>query len=157
MLLRWLPKSAYGILHEVTRHILKRPVIAIVAIGRTKEGQYLLIRRGDNGMWCFPGGTLEWGETFRVGLARELEEEAGVTSFTIERVLGAWSDPARDPRFHAVTIGVVCSVERPVKPPLNPLEIREVRLFYEADIPAKLAFGFEDLLAASRSPGTVLE
>ena len=51
----------------------------------------------------------------------------------------------------------VCSVERPVKPPLNPLEIREVRLFDEADIPAKLAFGFEDLLAASRSPGTVLE
>lgn len=157
MFLRWLPKSAYGILQELTRHVLKRPVIGIVAVARTKDGQWLLIRRGDNGQWCFPGGTLEWGETLRTGLARELEEEAGVTGFTVERVLGAWSDPGRDPRFHAVTIAVVCTVDAPSKPPLNPLEIREARLFAEADLPAKLAFGFEDILAAARSPGTVLE
>lgn len=157
MFLSWLPKSAYGILHELTRHLLKRPVTGIVAVARTEDGRWLLIRRGDNGQWCFPGGTLEWGETLRAGLARELEEEAGVTSFTVERVLGAWSDPSRDPRFHAVTIAVVCTVAPPSKPPLNPLEIREARLFAEEDLPATLAFGFEDILAAARRPGTVLE
>jgi 8-oxo-dGTP diphosphatase len=156
--LRWIPKAAYGIVHEATRHILKRPVIGIVAVARTDDGRFLLIRRGDTGTWGLPGGTLEWGETFREALGRELEEEAGVTEHEFVRVLGAWSDPARDPRFHAVTVGVECKVKPPSKPPLNALEIREAKLFAEADLPRELAFGQEDMLAAVRQPNaTVLE
>jgi 8-oxo-dGTP diphosphatase len=156
--LRWLPKSAYGIIHEATRHLLKRPVVAIVAVARVPDGRFLLIRRGDNGMWCPPGGTLEWGETLATGLTRELEEEAGVVEHEVVRVLGAWSDPMRDARFHAVTIAVECKVALPVKPPKNPLEIREVKLFAEADLPEQLAFGAEDFFAVVREGrGTVLE
>ena len=92
MFLRWLPKAAYGIVHEATRHILKRPVVGIAAVARTPDGRFLLIRRADNGMWCLPGGTLEWGETLRTGLARELEEEAGVT----EVMWGLPDRPAED-------------------------------------------------------------
>lgn len=157
--LRWVPKAAYGIVHEATRHLLRRPVVGIAAVARTKDGQYLLVRRGDNGMWCLPGGTLEWGETLATGLGRELDEEAGVVRHELTRVLGAWSDPKRDPRFHAVTIGVECRVDAPVKPPMNPLEIREAKLFAEEDLPERLAFGMEDILAvARRGPsGGVLE
>ncbi len=150
MFLRWLPKAAYGIVHEATRHILKRPVVGIAAVARTSDGRFLLIRRADNGMWCLPGGTLEWGETLVNGLARELDEEAGVIKHELVRVLGAWSDPMRDPRFHAVTIGVECNVEPPAKPPKNPLEIREAKLFTEDDLPRELAFGLEDILAVAR-------
>lgn len=150
MLLRWLPKSLYGIVHEATRHILKRPVVGIAAVARTKEGQYVLIRRADTGTWCLPGGTLEWGETLTVGLGRELEEEVGIVDHELVRVLGAWSEPSRDPRFHAVTIGVLCRVGAPTKPPKNPLEIREAKLFKESELPAKLAFGMEDILDAAR-------
>ncbi len=159
MFLRWLPKAAYGIVHEATRHILKRPVVGIAAVARIPDGRILLIRRADNGMWCLPGGTLEWGETLTTGLARELEEEAGVVEHELVRVLGAWSDPMRDPRFHAVTIGVECRVVPPAKPPKNPLEIREAKLFAESELPERLAFGMEDILdAARRGPsGGVLE
>jgi 8-oxo-dGTP diphosphatase len=159
VLLRWLPKSAYGLIHEVTRHILKRPVVGIVAVGRTPDGRILLVRRADNGMWCLPGGTLEWGEKLTVGLARELEEEAGVVEHEVVRVLGAWSDPMRDARFHAVSIGVECTVSAPVKPPMNPLEIREAKLFAESELPPNLSFGLEDVLAvALRGPASgVLE
>lgn len=158
MLLSWLPKAAYGIVHEATRHILKRPVVGVAAVARTRDGRILLIRRADTGTWGLPGGTLEWGETLRVALDRELDEEAGVTELELVRVLGAWSDPSRDPRFHAVTIGVECFVEPPAKPPKNPLEIREARLFTPADLPAALAFGQEDIIAAAARPNaTVLE
>ena len=158
MILGWLPKAAYGIVHEVTRHLLRRPVVGIVVIGRTDDGRYLLIRRGDTGSWCPPGGTLEWGETLQQALGRELEEEAGVVEHEVVRVLGAWSAPWRDPRFHAVTVGVECKVGPPVKPPMNPLEIREVRLFPEDELPHDLAFGMQDVVAVVRKGGaTVLE
>lgn len=158
MLLSWLPKAAYGIVHEATRHLLRRPVIGIAAVARTRDGRLLLIRRADTGTWGLPGGTLEWGETLRVGLERELEEEAGVVSPELVRVLGAWSEPSRDPRFHAVTIGVACVVDAPVKAPKNPLEIREARLFTDDEMPKTLAFDHQDIVAASAHPTrTVLE
>lgn len=158
MILGWLPKAAYGIVHEATRHLLRRPVVGIAAVAKTPDGRTLLIRRGDTGEWGLPGGTLEWGEQLAVAIRRELEEEAGVVEVEVIRVLGAWSRPSRDPRFHAVTIGVECVVAPPVKPPKNPLEIREARLFTEAELPGELAFEFQDLVAAAREPGrTVLE
>lgn len=155
MLLRWLPKAAYGIVHEATRHLLKRPVVGIAAVARVADGRVLLIRRGDTGTWCLPGGTLEWGETLTKALGRELEEEGGVTRYELVRVLGAWSRPDRDPRFHAVTIGVEVRIDAPVKPPLNPLEIREARLFVEDELPARLAFDMEDILAACSEPAVL--
>ena len=158
MFLSWLPKSAYGIIHEATRHLLRRPVVGIAAVARTRDGRILLIRRADTGTWGLPGGTLEWGETLRVALARELEEEAGVTDLELVRVLGAWSKPARDPRFHAVTIGVECVVEAPTKPPKNPLEIREARLFTRDEMPTELAFDMQDIVAVTDDrTRTVLE
>ena len=89
MVLGWLPKAAYGIVHELTRHILKRPVVGIAAVARTRDGKIVLIRRADNGMWCLPGGTLEWGETLATGLARELEEEAGIGRSRARCVVGS--------------------------------------------------------------------
>lgn len=157
MILRWLPKAAYGLVHEVTRHLLHRPVVGVAAVATTEDGRFVLIRRADTGTWALPGGTLEWGETMSVALGRELEEEAGVLAHTDVRVLGVWSRPDRDPRFHAVTVGVACRVPAPAKPPMNPLEIREARLFRPDEIPSELAMGMHDILAAARQGGTVLE
>ncbi|MBN1877455.1 MAG: NUDIX hydrolase N-terminal domain-containing protein [Anaerolineae bacterium] len=44
------------------------------------EGQILLIRRADNGLWAMPGGALEVGETPAEGVVREALEETGVRS-----------------------------------------------------------------------------
>ncbi len=156
MILGWIPKAAFGIVHEVTRHLLKRPVVGIAAVARTSDGRFLLIRRGDTGEWGLPGGTLEWGETLTQAIGRELEEEAGVVEHSVVRVLGAWSKPLRDPRFHAVTVGVEVRVDLPVKPPLNPLEIREVRLFEERDLPPRLAFDLEDIVEVVSSRGAAV-
>ncbi len=74
-----------------------------------------------------PGGTLEWGETLRDSVVREVAEEAGVTRCVPGRLVGVFSRPDRDPRFHGVTVVVECEVGEPSRPPVNPLEIREVR------------------------------
>lgn len=149
-LLSSLPKGVLGVMKEAARHLLRRPVIGSVVCGRTKDGRYLLIRRGDTGTWAFPGGTLEWGETFRESLRRELEEEAGVVDCEVVRLGGVFSRPDRDPRFHAVTVLVEAIVGEPVKPPANPVEILEAKLFREDELPAELAMHMNDLLAVIR-------
>lgn len=150
-----LPTGFLTIAREVLRHILRRPVVGIVVAGHTDDGRWLLIRRADTGTWALPGGTVEWGETLRQSYPRELEEEAGVVSSTFERVTGIFSRPDRDPRFHAVTIVVRCRIEPPARPPVNPVEIREVRLFAADALPPMEAMGAREMLATALAEGPV--
>ena len=152
-----LPKGALSILKEAARHVLRRPVVGVAAAARTSDGRWLLIRRADTGTWALPGGTLDWGETCKASLVRELAEEAGVERVKVGRLVGVYSKPERDPRFHGVTVLVACEVDVPQRPPMNPLEIREARLFADDDLP-ELAWGMRDLLDAARGDGeAVLE
>lgn len=150
-----LPKAALGILHEVARHLLRRPVAGFVAFPETKDGRLVLVRRGDTGTWAFPGGTLEWGETLRAAVPRELEEETGITEVSHVRLVGAWSGPNRDPRFHALSVGLACTVGEPQKPPHNPLEILEVGLFAKDALPHPLALGHSDFWRALGTEGAL--
>ena len=153
-----LPRSVMTILKEAARHVLRRPVVGVAAAARTDDGRWLLIRRADTGEWAMPGGTLEWGETLATCLERELLEEAGTTESTVERVVGVYSHPDRDPRFHAVTIVVRARVAAPTRPPVNPLEIREARLFRDDELPATLSHASTDMLAHARAEApTVFE
>jgi 8-oxo-dGTP diphosphatase len=144
-----IPRAVWGVVKEVARHLLRRPVVGIAAAARTRDGRWLLVRRGDTGEWALPGGTLEWGETLRATIVRELDEEAGVERCEVGRLVGVWSRPDRDPRFHGVTVVVRCEVDAPVKAPANPVEVREVRLFGGDELPAELAMGMQDMLAAA--------
>ncbi len=141
-----LPASVLGLLKEVMRHLLKRPVVGVCAAAQTPDGRFVLIRRGDTGTWGLPGGTLEWGETLRDCIARELLEEAGVKVSNYERLVGVYSRPDRDPRFHAVTIVVKMNVEPPSIPPMNSLEIAEVGVFSVDELPTDMAMGTGDML-----------
>ena len=148
-----LPRSVLGLAKEVARHLLRRPVVGLAVAAQTDDDRWLLIRRGDTGTWALPGGTVEWGETLRETFTRELLEEAGVTEATFERIVGVYSRPDRDPRFHAVTVVVKARVAAPSRAPMNPLEIREARLFREDELPQDLALAMNDMLAAARRGG----
>ena len=117
---------------------------------RVPDGRWVLIRRGDTGTWALVGGTLEWGETVREAIPRELMEEAGTSLRSMGRLIGVFSRPDRDLRFHAVTVVVACEVDPPSRPPDNMLEILEVGLFTDAELPRDLAMGTGDMLAAAR-------
>ena len=141
----WL-LGASTIFREVVRHVLRRPVVGCAVVARTPDGRVLLIRRGDSGKWALPGGTLEWGETLQTSATRELEEEAGVTDLRLGRLVGVYSRPDRDPRFHAVTIVVEAEIGEPTRAPVNPLEILEARLFAPSELPAPLSHNMSAML-----------
>jgi len=148
-----LPPAALGILREAARLLLRRPVVGIAAAAQVPDGRWVLIRRADLGMWALPGGTLEWGETIQEALPRELLEEAGVRVRKVTGLVGVFSRPDRDVRFHGVTIVIRCEVEIPSQRPMNFLEIEEVGLFEDSELPLQLALGTGDMLEAARRGG----
>lgn len=58
----------------------QKPIIltGTAVILRNGTGQVLLHKRSDNGMWGFPGGMLEMGESLEDTARREVLEEVGI-------------------------------------------------------------------------------
>ena len=69
---------------------LTTPRVGANAIIFNEAGQTLLTRRADNGLWCIPGGHLDFDEDIRQTAIREALEETGLT-VEIERLVGMYS------------------------------------------------------------------
>lgn len=61
----------------------ERPMLLVVAAAMIQDGRVLVQQRPEGtslaGLWEFPGGKIEPGESPEAALARELDEELGVT------------------------------------------------------------------------------
>lgn len=81
------------------------PKLVVDIVIPTEEG-VVLIRRGTDpykGMWALPGGFVEVGETVENAAVREAKEETNL-DVELERLVGVYSDPDRDPRGHNVSV-----------------------------------------------------
>jgi 8-oxo-dGTP diphosphatase len=84
------------------------------------DGRVLLVRRKHEpfaGFYALPGGFVDVGETVEGACSREVREETGVLVSKAQlQLIGVYSDPARDPRGHSVSIAYGTTLERPVEP-----------------------------------------
>ena len=55
-----------------------KPQVSAGGVIFDEEGQVLLLRRADEGTWCFPKGRVETGETPEEAARREIREECGL-------------------------------------------------------------------------------
>lgn len=66
-------------------------VARVVNIAVLSDGLVLLVRRADSdslgGFWEIPGGSVESGEEFATAASRELREETGIRTATLQEVL----------------------------------------------------------------------
>lgn len=84
----------------------KGPRLTVDVVLSSRSGTLILIRRKFppfQGMWALPGGFVETGETLEEACLRETMEECGVKA-EITGLVGVYSDPARDPRGHTVSV-----------------------------------------------------
>jgi 8-oxo-dGTP diphosphatase len=71
------------------------------------EGIVLIERLNTPKGLALPGGFVDIGETVETAVVREMKEELTL-DVTIESLLEVYSDPARDSRFHCVSIVYIC-------------------------------------------------
>jgi len=91
------------------------PRLATDCVAIDAKGRVLLIRRKNPpyvGHYALPGGFVDVGETVEDACRRELMEETGVKAGALQLV-GVYSDPKRDPRFHTVGIVYMTLVRAP--------------------------------------------
>lgn len=75
---------------------MEKVVHVAVAVIRDSAGKILLSKRADHvhqgGLWEFPGGKVEPGETVQQSLSRELFEELGIIPQTLQRLISLQHD-----------------------------------------------------------------
>lgn len=85
--------------------------IPVVAAVIQRGGRFLIGRRPfskkHGGLWEFPGGKLDAGESFAEAVARELDEELGLTVSNVGETLGEYSDT--DGGFRITFLAVTAS------------------------------------------------
>jgi 8-oxo-dGTP diphosphatase len=141
-----------------------RPAVTVdVAMFTMRAGDLavLVIKRKAmpfKGHWALPGGFVDANETLERAAARELYEETGISGAAMEQ-LGAFGDPARDPRGHTISVayfGFVVAESHPAVAGDDAAEVAWIPLEELAQAqktkgPARLAFDHEIIIARARA------
>ena len=98
-----------------------------------QDNRVLLVRHSYRPGWFFPGGGVEWGETIETALARELEEEVGVSLTEPAELHGVFANFASFPGDH-IAVFVVRHWRRRENYRRRG-EIAEAGMFAPADLP----------------------
>ncbi|UCD06560.1 MAG: NUDIX hydrolase [candidate division WOR-3 bacterium] len=106
-------------------------------------GKIVLIkRRNPPHGWALPGGFIDYGESAEAAARREAREETGL-EITGLKQFHCYSDPARDPRQH--TISIVFSARASGQPRPGD-DAADLALFDQIALPEEIAFDHRRIL-----------
>ncbi len=139
-------RQLWRYLRAAMRLLLRHPIPSVAVVPVLADGRTVLVRRVDSDRWALPGGIVDWGETVEETASRELEEEAGLEIVRIERLVGVYSSPERDPRSHSIAVTIAAEVRGDPRVG-DPLEISEVHAFAAEELPfGYMSHGMEAML-----------
>ncbi len=121
----------------------RNPFPTVDVVIEVNEGIVLIYRKNYPYGWALPGGFVEYGETLEETAIREAKEETNL-DIEIKYLLGCYSNPKRDPRFHTITTVFVASGRGELK---AKDDAKIARIFKLNEIPwEKLAFDHAQIL-----------
>lgn len=125
---------------EVVRYRNPFPTVDIII---EQQGTILLIKRKNPPYgWALPGGFVDYGESLEQAAVREAREETSLEVSNL-RLLGCYSDPSRDNRFH--TISTVFMAQATGTPQAAD-DATELAFFSPDNLPSPLCFDHASII-----------
>lgn len=116
--------------------LYRNPIPTVDIIIRMNGGIVLIRRKNPPHGWAIPGGFIDYGESAERAALREAKEETSVDVFELEQ-FRVYSDPARDPRHHTLT---VVFTARGQGQPKAADDAAGIGVFTKGNLPSPLAF-----------------
>lgn len=126
---------------EVKRYLNPFPTVDVII--ELKGGIVLIERRNEPFGWALPGGFVDYGESLESAAVREAREETSLEISDL-RLLGCYSDPARDARMHTISTVYIAAgrgIPRAADDALN------LAVFRLDSLPERLCFDHGRILA----------
>lgn len=107
------------------------------------QGYVFISRKNSPYGIALPGGFVDIGEKVEDALVREMKEEVSL-DVQIESLLGIYSDPKRDNRFHSISAVYVCNA---IGNPKAADDAKDVFVYKKDEIPLdKLVFDHKNII-----------
>ena len=116
-----------------------------VVIFLPSRGVLLVRRKNLPFSWALPGGFIDYGESAEQAAVRETLEETGL-KVQLTGLVGVYSDPARDPRFHTLSIVYAAGVGEGARPHPGD-DAAEACFFPVHALPDDMAFDHRKIIA----------
>ena len=125
-----------------TPYLTTDGIIEVYDKGRFR-GIVLIERKNDPKGLALPGGFVDIGECVEDALKREMQEETNL-NVEIVKLLGIYSNPKRDPRFHTAS---AVYIAKALGSPRAGDDAKEAKLYTLEEIPMdQLVFDHRDIL-----------
>lgn len=118
------------------------PRLTVDAVIRRGDEVLLIKRKNPPHGWALPGGFVEVGESVEAAVVREAWEETGLHIRDL-RLIGIYSDPARDPRFHTASAAFSAVADGE---PVGQDDAAEARFFPLDGLPTDIAFDHRTII-----------
>lgn len=93
---------------------MQSPVPVVRLIIPDPKGRVLLLKRTNTGysegMWCLPGGKIDYGETIEHAISKELQEETSLTVTSSRFLFYQDSLPIEEGKMHCINFYFECIV-----------------------------------------------
>jgi ADP-ribose pyrophosphatase YjhB (NUDIX family) len=114
----------------------KNPLPTVDIIIEVEAGIVLIKRKNEPLGWAIPGGFVDYGESLEEAAVREAKEETGLNVRLI-RQFHTYSDPKRDPRFHAISTVYIAKAQGV---PKAEDDAQDAKIFDHHNLPADIVF-----------------
>ncbi|MCK9574160.1 MAG: macro domain-containing protein [Candidatus Omnitrophica bacterium] len=140
--LKIFQKNIVGYLEHITGKLREGPFLTVDGIVELDNGIVMIERMNPPLGWAFPGGFVDYGETVEGAVKREIKEETNLDFFDF-KLLGVYSEPKRDARFHTISTVFYGKGKGELK---AASDAKNVKIYVVDSLPEKIAFDHRQII-----------